>query len=319
VILGLKAVAGPVTGEKRQNINSRIDLQAIISERLREITPYLSNNKITAYRLINDTRLSLPVTVDIYQDNAVVHVFSAVDTVLYQELERALKQTLSVNAFFYKKNSKEDFAVPESPTKKIIQDEYGCQFLLNLSDYLDTGLFLDHRETRRWIGGLSRHKTVLNTFAYTGSFSVYAAAAGALKTHSVDISSVYCEWTKENMAVNKLSLEQNWVYKMDTLEFFHYAKRKNLIFDIIIIDPPTFSNNKGKTFSVQKDHPRLINSALELLSSSGFILFSNNYREFRLSDRDLLPCTVSEKLDTLPPDFSGTQPHRCFIIKKNAR
>ena len=132
----------------------------------------------------------------------------------------------------------------------------------------------------------------------------------------MDISSVYCEWIKENLALNRLSPENNWVYKMDSLEYFKYAKKKKLIFDIIIIDPPTFSKNKGKSFSVQQDHPKLINGALEVLSPSGFILFSSNYKEFRMTQKDLLPCVIIEKLNIISPDFSGTQPHRCFVIKK---
>lgn len=255
------------------------------------------------------------MTVDVYQDNAVIHVFSCISPEVIAELEQALKNICGVNKFFYKKNSKDDFTLPESSSKTIILEEYGNRFLVNLSDYLDTGLFLDHRETRKWIASQSRGKILLNTFAYSGSFSIYAANAGALKTCSVDISKVYCEWIKENLALNKQPPESNWVYKMDTLEFFQYAKKKKLMFDIIIIDPPTFSKNKTKSFSVQKDHPRLINGALEVLSASGFILFSNNYREFRMKDNDLLPCIVTEKLDTIPPDFSGTQPHRCFVIR----
>jgi len=290
----------------------------LIVRNLEAIKPYLLKNKISAYRLINDTQNVLPVAVDIYQDNAVIHVFSFVAEEKYRELEAALRTNLCINGFFYKKNSRDNFVVPESPTKKIIQEEFGCQFLVNLSNYLDTGLFLDHRETRRWIAGQSRDKTVLNAFAYSGSFTIYAAIAGALKTYSVDISRVYCEWIKENLALNKQSLEDNWVYKMDTLEFFQYAIKKKLLFDIIIIDPPTFSNNKGKSFSVQKDYPKLINSALEILSTRGFILFSNNYQGFRMMPKELLPCVVTEKLDTIPPDFSGTQPHRCFIIRKKA-
>ncbi len=256
------------------------------------------------------------MTVDIYQDNAVIHVFSYIAPEIFTELEQLLKTIIHVNGFFYKKNAKDNLIIPENPSKKIILEEYGSRFLINLSDYLDTGLFLDHRETRKWIAGQSQNKIILNTFAYSGTFTVYAANAGALKTYSVDISSLYCEWTKENLALNKLPLGKNWVYKMDTLEFFQYAKKKKLIFDIIIIDPPTFSKNKGKSFSVQKDHPKLINGALEILSSSGFVLFSNNYKKFRMTQKDLLPCVITEKLNTIPPDFSGTQPHRCFIIKK---
>jgi 23S rRNA (cytosine1962-C5)-methyltransferase len=287
----------------------------LIINNLKEIESYLSKNSISAYRLINNTQTFLPVTVDIYQDNAVIHVFSYIAPEICTELEELLKTILHVNSFFYKNNSKVNLTLLESPPKKIIQEENGNKFLVNLSDYLDTGLFLDHRETRKWIASQSRGKIILNTFAYTGSFTVYAANAGALKTYSVDISSVYCEWIKENLALDKLSPENNWVYKMDSLEFIKYAKKKNLIFDIIIIDPPTFSKNKGKSFSVQKDLPRLINGFLEELSPSGFILFSTNYKEFRMRQKDLLPCVIEEKLNTIPPDFAGTQPHRCFVIK----
>jgi 23S rRNA (cytosine1962-C5)-methyltransferase len=253
--------------------------------------------------------------VDIYQDNAVVHVFNYIEPSIFNELEHVLNTVLHVSSFFYKKNSKDIFTLPDSPPKKIILEEYGNKYLINLSDYLDTGLFLDHRETRKWIAGLSRNKTILNTFAYSGSFTVSAANAGALKTYSVDISSVYCDWIKENLTLNGLPTDKNWVYRMDTLEFFKYAKKKKLIFDVIIIDPPTFSKNKGKSFSVQKDHPRLINDALEILASSGFILFSCNYREFRMALKELPLCVIQEKSDTIPPDYSGTQPHRCFVIK----
>jgi len=292
------------------------DIRGLIIHNLEEIKPYLSKNNITAYRLINNTRQFLPLTVDIYQDNAVIHVFSDIAPEIITELEKQLKTILHVNDFFYKDNSKDELVLPESPPKKIIQEEYGNQFLVNLSDYLDNGLFLDHRETRKWLAGKCHDKVVLNTFAYSGSFTIYGANAGASKTYSVDISSVYCAWIKENLALNGLPAEKNWVYKMDTLEFLEYAKKKKLIFDIIVIDPPTFSKNKGKSFSVQKDHPGLINVALDVLSSSGFIIFSTNYKEFRMTQKDLLPCVVTEKLDTIPPDFTGTQPHRCFIIRK---
>jgi 23S rRNA (cytosine1962-C5)-methyltransferase len=256
--------------------------------------------------------------VDIYQDNAVIHVFDRIEPDLLPELRLALKNQLQVKEYFYKNRSKENLDLPVSAPKKITQLEYGQKFQVNLSDYLDTGLFLDHRETRRWLASVSRNKIILNTFAYSGSFTVYAAGAGAVKTYSVDISRVYCEWIKENLALNNLSLENNWVYKMDTLEYFQYARKKQLLFDIIIIDPPTFSKNKGQSFSVQKDHPSLINAALERLLPSGLILFSSNFKEFQLRQKDLEACHIQEKQDSIPPDFGGTLPHRCYIISKQA-
>jgi 23S rRNA (cytosine1962-C5)-methyltransferase len=290
------------------------ELINIIVRNLEAVRPYLQKNNITAFRILHNTQRAYPLAVDIYQDNAVIHVFDTVSTGALSELEIALKECLNIRDFFYKNRTKAELALPESQPKKIVVEEYGRKFLVNLSDYLDTGLFLDHRETRKWLAGLRGAKTILNTFAYTGSFSVYAAASGAGKTYSVDLSKVYCDWTRENLNLNNLSIEQNWVVKMDTLEYFAYAKKKNLLFDIIIIDPPTFSKNKNKSFSVQKDHPLLINTALDLLTPGGFVLFSNNFKEFHMSYRELLPCNVKEKMDSIPPDYAGTHPHKCYLI-----
>jgi 23S rRNA (cytosine1962-C5)-methyltransferase len=308
--------SGEYATYKRWKIKAKNGIDDLITNNLEKIKPYLAKNNISAYRLINNTQALWPLTVDIYQDNAVIHVFSSIAPELYTELELVLKTRLHVTAFFYKKNSKDNFIVPQSPPKTIIQEENGNSFLINLSEYLDTGLFLDHRETRKWIAAQSQNKIILNTFAYSGSFTIYAARAGASQTYSVDISSVYCKWTKDNLALNHLQPEKNWVCKMDTQEFFQYAKKKKLIFDIIIIDPPTFSKNKRKSFSVQKDHPALINAALEVLAPPGFILFSSNYQEFRITPREFMPCVVTQKFDTIPPDYYGTQPHKCFIIRK---
>src|ERR1039457_1118554 len=138
-----------------------MNTNTLITQNLESIRPYLSKNKISAYRLINNTQMFLPVAVDIYQDNAVVYVFERVAPELLQELEQSLKNILQVNNFFYKNKSKDELNLPPGQSKKIVQEEYGSKFLINLSDYLDTGLFLDHRETRKWIAGQSQNKTIL--------------------------------------------------------------------------------------------------------------------------------------------------------------
>jgi 23S rRNA (cytosine1962-C5)-methyltransferase len=293
----------------------KIEYNELIQANVERIKSYLDSNNISAYRLFSSSFIN-PLSVDIYQDNAVIQVFEKTEIEVMTRLELDLKNQLRIKSFFYKNRTKDEFTLPVSSPKKIVVEEYGHKFIVNLSDYLDTGLFLDHRETRYWLASLCHDKIVLNTFAYTGSFTIYAAAAGASKTYSVDISRVYCEWVKENLVLNNLPLENNWVSKMDTLEFFQYALKKKLTFDIIIIDPPTFSKNKGQSFSVQKDYPILINGALELLRPTGFILFSTNYREFMMRQKDLQSCIIKEKRDSFPPDYAGTQPHRCFIITK---
>ena len=281
----------------------------------------MSKNKIEAYRLHENYESHLRLVIDIYKDNAIIHVLEFTDDEIFKEIEAALRSELKVKNFFYKNRTKENFQLPSSkPHQEIVVQEYGHKFLCNLSDYLDVGLFLDHRETRKWIAAQTSGKIVLNTFAYTGSFSIYAAVAGAQKTHSVDLSKTYCDWIRKNLELNNLPEDRNWIYKMDTREFFRYAKRKNLTFDIIIIDPPSFSRNKGQSFSVQKDHPALINAALELLNPQGFVLFSCNKQDFKLLDRKLTPCKIQDiQKQTIPADFpvdiTEVPPHQCFIIR----
>lgn len=265
-----------------------------------------------AYRYFRSKDLAI----DLYKDKAVIHVFAEMPN--KEDLEKELRSKFGVRGFFYKDRRGKGAGDPvKTVHEEIIVLENGHSFLINLSDYLDVGLFLDHRETRQWIASQSQGKQVLNTFAYTGSFSVYAAAGGAEKTTSVDLSETYCDWIKENLRLNSLSAEKNWVYKMDTLEFFRYAKRKNLSYDIIIIDPPTFSKNKGKTFSVERDYPELINSALELLRPGGFILFSNNCTNFHLDSNRLNPCRIEELRTLKASDFDGWFSHWAYRIELN--
>ncbi len=276
---------------------------------------YVSAAKLEAFRLCNQTEV-LPCAIDIYKDNAVVHLFDAVTPDEIAQIEEALKRDFSVTDVFFKDRSRLGLELPKSPHKEIVVTENGLDFLINLSDYQDTGLFLDHRETRRWVAERSKGKSMLNTFAYSGSFSIYAAKSGAAKTWSVDLSATYCDWIKKNLELNHLDAETNWVSKMDTMEFFRYATKKELKFDIIVIDPPTFSRNKGKSFSVQKDHQELINGALKLLAPRGFIMFSNNCREFMLNNYRI-ESTAIRPLDLIPPDYAGYPIHKSFIIENN--
>lgn len=286
-----------------------------------ERVAYVKKNKLQAYRLADLWDIALPAIVDIYQDYAVIFLLGSLEDADVADLEEVLREIVGVKGFFYKNKAKEDIQMPKSsPHTEIILEEFGAKFKINLSDYMDTGLFLDHRETRRWVAGLSEGKVVLNTFAYTGSFSVHAGLAGAEMTHSVDLSKTYCGWIRENLELNGLAKEKHWVYMMDTFEFYRYAKRKGLSFDIVVIDPPTFSKNKNEHFSVQKDHRRLIEGAFELLKEDGMVVFSNNYLRFEMGAMILVKYDVEEITGrTIPEDFAllGGEPiHRCFVIKR---
>ena len=195
--------------------------------------------------------------------------------------------------------------------------EYGVKFRVNLQDYLDTGLFLDHRETRRMVAPLCRGKRLLNLFAYTSSFSVHAAIAGAAYTKSVDLSNTYTEWSKENFTLNGIPSHHHEVVRADCMRFMEDELRAGAKYDIIVIDPPTISRSKkmDDMFDVQKDYPFLIGHALKLLEDGGTIFFSTNSRRFTF-DSALFPDTVIQEIShkTVPVDFQKKNIHRCWKI-----
>ncbi len=195
--------------------------------------------------------------------------------------------------------------------------EYGIQFRINLDDYLDTGLFLDHRETRKLIASHSKGKRVLNLFAYTCSFSVHAAAAGATFTKSVDMSNTYTRWGRSNFLLNSLPLKMNEVVRADCLKFMDEETCSSSKYDIIIIDPPTISRSKkmDQLFDIQKDYVFLISKALKLLLKGGVIFFSTNSRKFVFEETQFPGCAILEiSHKTIPIDFHDPKMHRCWKI-----
>lgn len=197
--------------------------------------------------------------------------------------------------------------------------EYGLQFMVNLRDYLDTGLFLDHRETRRLVGAISGGKKVLNLFAYTCSFSVHASAGGALYTKSVDLSNTYTEWGRKNFELNGLPRDRNEIVREDCLKFLAKEAETKNRYDIIVIDPPTISRSKKmeKKFDVQRDHSTLIRQAMELLTVEGELFFSTNSRKFSLDKSLSALYAISEVSGrTIPEDFRNKKIHRCWRIEE---
>lgn len=205
----------------------------------------------------------------------------------------------------------------EEKVERIVP-EGGLNFIINLTDYLDTGLFLDHRITRGMVRAESKDMKVLNLFCYTGTFSVYAAHGGAISVTSVDLSKTYINWAKRNMQYNKLYKEDRHEFiHADVMEWLDYMPADT--YDIIVCDPPTFSNSKRMedTFDVQRDHVPLLKKLLKGCTETGKIYFSNNYRDFQM-ERDSIPATVVKDItgQTTPFDFQGKLNRKCFLIEK---
>ena len=197
--------------------------------------------------------------------------------------------------------------------------EGGLQFIVNLLDYLDTGLFLDHRDTRQKIRDWSADKRFLNLFAYTGSVSVYAAAGGARSTTTVDMSNTYLNWAKKNFKINGFAQQCHQFIKADCIQWLKGQARSKDRYDLIFLDPPTFSNSKtmDSVFDIQKDQVSLIKDAMSILDRQGTLVFSNNYRKFKL-DSWLMDNYQVEDISkqTIPEDFKrNPKIHRCWLIK----
>jgi len=206
--------------------------------------------------------------------------------------------------------------VDERSAKHIV-NEGGLRFRVNLSDYLDTGLFLDHRITRAMVRERAAGCHVLNLFAYTGTFSVYAAAGGAAKITTVDLSNTYLDWARENFRLNQLALKPHRFVQADVLQWL--AKPAAPRYDLVVLDPPTFSTSKRmqQRFDVQRDHPALINHVWRRLKPGGQLFFSTNFRGFKLRLEARSDASVDDiSGQTIPEDFRRSQPHRCWLITR---
>ena len=200
--------------------------------------------------------------------------------------------------------------------------EGGLAFEVNLSDYLDTGLFLDHRQTRALVRAEAQGKRFLNLFCYTGSFSVYAAAGGAAETTSVDLSNTYLDWTRTNLAKNAFKDAGRHRIVRDEARAFleHRAKRGEAPFDLVICDPPTFSRSaKSETpWDVERDHAELLKLVAQNLSPGGVVYFSTNFRRFHLAEEPLAKLYTIREItrQTLPEDFRNDRIHRAWRMVK---
>lgn len=216
-----------------------------------------------------------------------------------------------------KENRLDQYQKLEEQKEEIKVEEGGLRFLVNLSDYLDTGLFLDHRITRGMVRDESKAKRVLNLFCYTGSFSVYAAAGGAKEVVSVDLSKTYLQWAERNMQLNYPQNKTASFVHADVLQYLKTLSPQS--FDLIVLDPPTFSNSKRmkNILDVQRDHIPLINDCLRALTVGGSIYFSTNYTRFQL-DTDNIKATELKDITkaTTPFDFAGKLQRPCFKITK---
>jgi 23S rRNA (guanine2069-N7)-methyltransferase / 23S rRNA (guanine2445-N2)-methyltransferase len=194
--------------------------------------------------------------------------------------------------------------------------EGGLKFIVNLSDYVDTGLFLDHRITRQMVRMAAADKRFLNLFGYTGSFSVYAAAGGAVGTTTVDKSATYIDWARENLELNGFTAASHQLVRSDIRAFVDELAADN-IWDLAVVDPPTFSNTKGleDDWDVERDHGELLRRLAPHIASGGMVFFSTNFRRFKLDEAPLADYTIRDiTRQTIPEDFRNERIHKCWQL-----
>lgn len=195
--------------------------------------------------------------------------------------------------------------------------ENGLRFIINPADYLDTGLFLDHRITRQLVRAECAGKRVLNLFAYTGAFTVYAAAGGAAETLTIDLSATYLKWADRNLALNGFEGKEHRLLQTDALEWLRSRPAEK--WDIIVLDPPVFSNSKrmNGTLDVQRDHVWLLDMAVKCLTPDGILYFSTNLRNFKMDTEAVAASHIRDiSAITIPPDFRNKRIHRCYTLQR---
>ena len=203
-------------------------------------------------------------------------------------------------------------------SKIITVQENGHKFLVNLTDYLDTGLFLDHRITRKMVAAEATNTQFLNLFSYTSSFSVYAAASGAKTVTSVDLSKTYLAWSEDNFEINLLKNPVDYQFVHADVKQYLKSLPSNH-FDLVVMDPPTFSNSKRMKdiLDIQRDHVELINDVLRAMKTGGILYFSTNYTQFIIDLENINSKQIKDITKaTTPFDFEGRLKRWCYKIIK---
>lgn len=306
-----------------------------IQKNYSKLLPWSERHNITAFRLYDRDIPSYPFIVDLYNDYTILYDrreemdfqsqrlgrFEEIQTAILQGLGRdAQKLILKVRQ---RQQEGSQYNRVSDLGKQIKVQETQARFWINLTDYLDTGLFLDHRLTRQMIFKLAKGRHFLNLFSYTSSASVFAALGSAKSTTSVDLSNTYLNWSQENFALNGILTSDvptpsspHAFVNADTMTFL---QNDNGIYDLIFLDPPTFSKSKKfeGTFDIQRDHKELIELTVAKLSKQGTLLFSTNRRDFRLDLEGLKKLSVIDiTAKSIPKDFHDGKIHKLFQIQK---
>ena len=326
-----------VSEDKNDERVGAVDFANRLKKNFKKLSKWAKQNAITCYRIYDADLPEYAAAIDIYAGEQTwinVQEYEPPKTIDQHKADQRLAGLLSEiphvlgvdNAQVFlkirkKQRSTDQYEKHDDQGRFHIIEEGGCKLLVNFEDYLDTGLFLDHRPIRKLIQQQANNKRFLNLFAYTGSATVHAAMGGAKSTTTVDMSNTYIEWAKKNMALNKNAGEHEFI-QADCLDWLNTeaneADRKQ--YDLIFLDPPTFSNSKrmDDVFDIQNDHVQLIKNATALLADNGVLYFSTNFRRFKMELSALSDLSIEDiSASTIPEDFlRNPRIHYCWKISK---
>lgn len=327
--------APDVPGEITPRISNQ-ERAAMLQNRLRKnlktIGQWARKQGIGCYRLYDADMPEFAFAIDIYEGRVHVQEYVAPRTIdehlareRLAEAMAVLPEALGIDSADMTCKQRRRQPGPDQYEKREVSGEFfnvhehGCVFRVNLKDYLDTGLFLDHRPVRHWIQQHAGGKRFLNLFCYTGAATVHAAVGGASRSLSLDMSKTYVNWAQENLALNRADVSRHRVEQADCLQWLAQKPGPDQRFDLIFLDPPTFSNSARMTgvLDIQRDHAALIDQAMQRLASEGTLIFSNNFRRFKLDKSVEEAFAVTEvSHETLDKDFQrNPRIHRCWHIQ----
>jgi len=304
-----------------------------LRKNLKKYLKWAAREEVTCFRIYDRDLPDFNLSIDLFGKWVHIHEYAPPKTIDPQlaasRMAAAVKSVRDIlgvrsNRIFIKSRERQKGRKQyekKSSTGKMYEVREGeCSFLVNFTDYLDTGLFLDHRPIRRRICREAGEKRFLNLYGYTGTATVHAAMGGAASTTTVDLSATYLHWAKMNLALNGLTEFRNTFEKADCLQWLETCSST---FDLIFIDPPTFSNTKKdqRVFDIQKDHVRLIDLAMAHLENDGLLLFSTNFRRFKLEESLAIRYDIKDiSAESVPFDFSRNEKiHSCWEMRKIAQ
>jgi 23S rRNA (guanine2445-N2)-methyltransferase / 23S rRNA (guanine2069-N7)-methyltransferase len=324
-------MAPPTPHVARDPETAGLDFVNRLEKNIRKLQPVAEKNNITCYRLYDADLPDYSVAIDCYQNFIHIQEYAAPKTIDPEKAAKRLDlvlhhvQTLlnvPASHIFLKTRSKQkglnQYQKQASSGHFHTVTETCAKFLVNFTDYLDTGLFLDSRPIRQWIFDHAKGKSFLNLFCYTGSATVYAALAKAANTTSVDLSATYLEWAKRNLALNGFAPDTHQFIQADCLQWLQTQPKK---YELILLDPPTFSNSKRmlETLDIQRDQGMLIRLAMKHLTRDGTLIFVTNKHRFTLDDdlkKEFQITDFSKK--SLPFDFQRYPIHQAYLLQHNA-